>query len=268
MSVEASEEELEAGRGYEQLFVPALFAPWANHLVKGAGVSEGAHVLDVACGTGVLARAALKHAGKTGRVVAIDPAPGMIEAAKEVEPAIDWVLGSAEELPFEDNSFASVVSQFGMMFFRDRSKASSEMHRVAQPGGTLALAVWNSIDQNPAYRDVVAVLDEHVSSEAASAVKVPFCLGDPDEVVDLLRQAGFVDINLETKQEQATFPNTRTMVEVELRGWLPFFDIHLSEDKIADVLRQSDARLSKYTASSGEAVFPTSAHIMTARKPA
>jgi ubiquinone/menaquinone biosynthesis C-methylase UbiE len=267
MATEATQEELQAGRGYETLFVPALFAPWTGHVVREATVKEGSHVLDIACGTGVLARAALECSGKSGRVVGLDPAAGMIATAREVEPSIEWTTGSAENLPFDDGSFDCVISQFGMMFFQDRLKASREMHRVAKPGGRLALALWHSIEQNPAYKDIVAVLDEHVSSDAANAVKVPFCLGQPDEVVELLSQAGFENISFATMTEQASFPSTRTMVEVELRGWLPLFDIHLTEAEIADVLMKSDAKLSKYETQSGEAVFPTSAYIMTARKP-
>ena len=267
MANDVTQEELQAGRGYEALFVPALFAPWTGHLVDGGAVSEGSHVLDIACGSGVLARAALERSGKSGRVVGLDPAPGMIAAASEVEPDIEWVLGSAEDLPFGDGSFECVVSQFGMMFFEDRAKAASEMHRVTKPGGNLAVAVWHSIDHNPAYGDIVSVLDEHVSPEAADTVKLPFCMGDPDQTAGLLSQAGFEDIAFETKGEQTEFPSTRTMVEVELRGWLPLFDIHLSEEKIADVLTKSDVKLSKYATPSGKAVFPTSAYIMTARKP-
>lgn len=267
MTVEASDEELQAGRGYEALFVPALFAPWPRHVIDGTNIQEGAHVLDIACGSGVLARAAFERTGKSGRVVGLDPAPGMIAAAKEVEPNIEWVLGSAEDLPFDDETFENVVSQFGMMFFQDRLKAASEMHRVTKPGGKLAVAVWHSVDQNPAYSDIASVLEQHVSPEAANAVKIPFCLGDPVQVAQLLSQAGFDDVVFETKREQAEFPSTRTMVEVELRGWLPLFGIQLTEEKIADVLAKSDATLSKYATPSGVAEFPTSAYILTAHKP-
>lgn len=263
---DVTKEELQAGRGYEGLFVPALFAPWTGHLVDGGALSKGAHVLDIACGTGVLARAALERTGNSGRVAGLDPAPGMIAAAMEVEPKIEWVLGSAEDLPFSDGSFDCVVSQFGMMFFQNKVKAASEMYRVAKPGGKLAVAVWHSIDQNPAYCDIVSVLEEHVSPEAANSVRVPFCLGDPNQLVELFAQAGFVDVTFETKTEQAEFPSTRTMVEVELRGWLPLFDIHLDEEKIADVMIKSDVKLSKYETPSGKAVFPTSAYILTASK--
>ncbi len=263
----ATQEELEAGRGYEALFVPALFEPWTAHLLNGGNVKANSHVLDIACGSGILARHALVRTGEAGRVVGLDPAPGMIGAATEVEPNIEWVLGSAEELPFEDGTFDCVVCQFGMMFFQDREKAASEMCRVLKLGGRLAVAVWNSIEQNPAYGDIVAVLDEHVSTAAGDAVRKPFCLGNPEEVANILSQAEFDGIAFETKVEQAKFPSSRTMVEVELRGWLPLFDINLSEGKIADVLVHSDSRLSKYTVSSGEAVFLTSAYIMTAHRP-
>ena len=141
MNATATPEELEAGRGYEALFVPAVFEPWTRHLIDGAGVEKGAHVLDIACGSGVLARHVLSHSGLLGRTVGIDPAPGMIAAAREVEPSIEWVLGSAEGLEFDDDIFDCIVTQFGMMFFEDRHAASSEMFRVLKPGGRLAIAV-------------------------------------------------------------------------------------------------------------------------------
>ena len=105
MDATVTQEELEAGRGYEELFVPALFEPWTQHLIHGAGVQEGSHVLDIACGSGVLTRHALSRSGQSGRVVGVDPAPGMIAAAKEVEPRIEWVLGGAEALEFDDGMF-------------------------------------------------------------------------------------------------------------------------------------------------------------------
>ncbi len=267
MAIEATEEELIAGRGYEGLFVPALFAPWPKHLISAVGIEAGSHVLDIACGTGVLTRAALAQTGPSGRVAGLDPAPGMLAAAAEITPEIEWVLGTAEELPFDGEAFDCVVCQFGMMFFQDRQKAAAEMFRVAKPGGALSLAIWQSIDQNPAFQDIVAVLEEHVSAEAGNAVTVPFSLGDSGVVERHLSQAGFSNISVALHKETARFPSTRTMVEVELRGWLPLFGIHLGEDQIADVLEKSDARLSKYAAPSGEAIFDTSAYVVTAKKP-
>jgi len=129
------EDLVNAGRGYETLFVPALFDPWARHLLEGAGVEEGPHGLDIACGTGVLARSALSRVGRNGRVVGADPAPGMLAVAREVEPGVDWILCSAEALDVEDESFDAVMSQFGMMFFADRNQSAREMYRALKPGG-------------------------------------------------------------------------------------------------------------------------------------
>ncbi len=266
MITEASSEELEAGRGYEALFVPALFEPWTKHLIQGAGVGQGSRVLDVACGSGILTRHAYRQVGETGHATGLDPAPGMIAAASEIEPGIEWVLGSAEELPFADEHFDCVVSQFGMMFFHDKDAAARQMFRVLATDGRLAVAVWNSIANNPVYGDIIAVLDEHVSTAAGDALRLPYSLGDAADVADVFGAAGFTDVKFDTRIENACFPSSRTMVEADLRGWLPLFDIKLSEDEIANVLVRSEEKLAKYASPSGEAVFPTSGHIITARK--
>lgn len=261
------EEALEAGRGYEALFVPALFSCWTAHVGAAAGLGVGHRVLDIACGSGVLARHALGIVGDSGQVTGLDPAPGMIAAAQEIEPRIDWVSGSAENLPFENDTFDAVLSQFGIMFFQDLEKAAREMHRVAKPGGRLALAAWHDTDRNPAYRDMARLLDEMISPAAGDAVRMPFRLGNPNEPVEILARADFKDISVETKTEQARFPGIPTMVEAELRGWLPIFGIHPGEDRIAEILERSGSELSAWASPSGEAVFPTSAYIITAAKP-
>ena len=143
---------------------------------------------------------------------------------------------------------------------------AEEMFRVLRPGGSLAIAVWNTVEQNPAYADIIAVLQEQVGTAAADALRLPFSLGNTDEVTAVLDKSGFTGISVETEVEPAQFPSPRHMVEAELRGWLPLFDICLSAAEIADVLIESDRTLSKYAGSSGKAVFPTSAHVITARK--
>lgn len=267
MKQNIAKELVEAGHGYEKLFVPALFDAWTKHLVEGADIKRGSHVLDVACGTGVLARAALARTGTNGRIVGADPAPGMLAVAKEIEPGIEWVLCGAEALDVDDETFDCVVSQFGMMFFQDRQKSADEMFRVMKPDGSLAIAAWRSVDHNPAYADIISVLEQQVGTAAADALRLPYCLGDASEVTTVLRASGFDDIRVDARTEMATFPGSRQMVEAELRGWLPLFEIFLHEDEIEKVLFESDKTLGKYAGPSGTAVFPTSAHIYTAHKP-
>lgn len=265
MSETISSEALKAARGYETLFVPALFGVWTKNLIEAAKVQPGQTVLDVACGTGVLTRDVSAELGAAGSVTGLDPAPGMLAAAQEIAPDIAWVSGHAEDLPFPDHSFDVVLCQFGMMFFQDREKACAEMLRILKPGGALAVSVWNSTEHNPAYKALISLMESEVSEAAASAVSLPFSLGDPDIVTGVLNESGFVDVSVSTLSETARFPSTRTMVEAELRGWLPLFDIHLSDPEIARVLSASDPVLAAY-AVSGEAVFATSAHVISARR--
>ncbi|MDF0602813.1 methyltransferase domain-containing protein [Psychromarinibacter sp. C21-152] len=261
-----TDEELEAARGYEALFVPAVFRAWAGHVLDGADVGVGDAVLDVACGTGVVARQARARVGPGGRAVGVDPAPGMLAVARDVEPGVEWLPGTAEALPVEEAAFDGVLCQFGMMFFKDRGQAAREMARVLTRGGRVSVAVWNAIEENPAYAGVTALLDEHVGPEAGDALRMPFCMGAAEEVMDLLRDGGFTDIEVTTREEPAQFPSAATVVEAELRGWLPLFGIHLSEAEIADVTDRAEAALERFAMPSGEAVFPTSAHVVTGRK--
>ena len=97
-------------------------------------------------------------------------------------------------------------------------------------------------------------------------MRLPYSLGNPDDVTAALESGGFSEITFEARTETARFPSSRQMVEAELRGWLPLFDIFLDEDKINEVLLESDKMLGKYAGPAGEAVFPTSANIFTARK--
>ena len=266
MNSSVPQELVDAGRGYEALYVKALFQTWTKHLIEGAAVSTGDQVLDIACGTGVLTRSALQKVGVGGRVVGADVAQGMLAAAKEIEPNIEWIEAPAEALPFEGASFDRVVSQFGMMFFADRQKSANEMCRVLKPGGTVAIAVWNSVDENPAYKEVIDILDEHVSPEAGDALRLPYSLGGKGEIPPLLEKAGFKNIELRTVRENANFPSAVQMVEAELRGWLPLFDIMLDEPAIERVLATADSKLATYKTGDGAIIFPTSAHIITAEK--
>ena len=135
MSDPTMQSQIEAARAYEALFVPALVGQFAPKVADGARVVKGERVLDVACGTGILAREMLKRVGISGRVVGIDAVPGMIEVAQQIAPAVEWRQGKAESLPFSDGSFDAVVCQFGLMFFTDRAQAIGEMLRVLSSGG-------------------------------------------------------------------------------------------------------------------------------------
>ena len=199
-------------------------------------------MLDVACGTGVLAREAAALVGESG-VVGLDRDPGMLTIASRLAPGVSWSTGEAESLPFPDRRFDRVISQFGLMFFVDRRQALREMLRVLAPNGRLAIAVWDSLANTPAYASEVELLSRFAGREAADALRAPFALGDRDELVRLLEAAGVGSVTVTTHKGTARFPSVRSMVEADLRGWLPVMGVTLPEDQIAHILKEAEQTL-------------------------
>jgi SAM-dependent methyltransferase len=121
----------------------ASTTPAAARLVAYAGVSAGQQVLDVACGTGVVA---ITAARRGAHVTGLDLTPALIERAREnsqiAKVAVEWHEGDAEKLPFEAAAFDVVLSQYGHMFAPRPELAVSEMLRVLKPGGTIAFSTW------------------------------------------------------------------------------------------------------------------------------
>ena len=121
----------------------AMTTPTAVRLVRHAGVRAGQRVLDVVCGTGVVAVTAARLGA---RVTGLDLTPALLERARENSAIagieIDWHEGDVEDLPFENATFDAVLSQFGHMFAPRPDVAITEMLRVLKPGGTIAFSTW------------------------------------------------------------------------------------------------------------------------------
>jgi SAM-dependent methyltransferase len=117
--------------------------PAAGRLVKFARVAPGQLVLDVCCGTGVVAVTAAR---KGAEVTGLDFTPELLARAHEnsrvAKVNVDWQDGDVEALPFPDNTFDIVLSQFGHMFAPRPDVALGEMLRVLRPGGTIAFSTW------------------------------------------------------------------------------------------------------------------------------
>jgi SAM-dependent methyltransferase len=259
--------EIEAAAGYEDLLVPALFGQWTERVLDAAHLETGHRVLDVACGTGVLARNAVERVGRTGSIAGLDPAPGMLAVAARLAPTLEWRQGTAESLPYADDSFDAVVSQFGLMFFADRRKALQEMVRVLAPHGRLAVAVWDVLDNIPAYVAEVVLLERMVGTGAADALRAPFMLGARQDLVRLFESAEIPSVTIATHSGTARFPSAGTMVEADLRGWLPVMGVILTEEQIQRVLAEAESALGRYLTAEGNVTFDVSAHIVTGSKP-
>jgi len=255
--------QTDAATAYETLHVPALFGQWAPRLLGAAGVSPRQRVLDVACGTGILAREAVGRVGPGGTVTGLDPDPGMLAVAAKLAPEARWCRGTAEALPWTDGVFDVVASQFGLMFFPDRALAMQEMTRVLAPGGRLAVAVWDSLDNSEAYPEEVALLARLGGRAAADALRAPFVLGDTGALAGLFAGAGLTSISISTHVGTARFPSVRTMVEADLRGWLPVMGVRLEEETIRSILQEAEQALGRYVSPEGQVVFASPAHIVT-----
>lgn len=262
------QEAVAGAEAYESLHVPALFQEWASRVLEAAGVGTGHRVVDVACGTGVLARTALDRVGRSGRVVGVDPNPGMLAVAGELNDQVDWRAGTAEALPCEDAAFDRVVSQFGMMFFSDRKGAVREFLRVLGPGGRFAIAVWDSLDNHPAYVVEVELLQRMAGREAADALRAPFVLGDLPALVRLVEEAAGTSVEASTIVGRAKFPSIRSMVEADLRGWLPVMGVDLEEELILGILAAAEKELAEFVRPDGRMEFASPAHIVAGNKAA
>lgn len=263
--MDPSPDQLAEARAYEALFVPSLMAPFAPVVADAAGIAPGAHVLDVACGTGVVAREAARRAGASGRVIGLDANPGMLAVAREQSPAIGWELGRAEALPFPDGSFDAVVSQFGLMFFTDPRAALSEMRRVLRPGGHLAIAVWDGLAAMAAFAAEVALFQRIAGQRAAAALRAPFALGDARALTHLALTGGLEAPAVASHAATARFPSVRVLVEADLRGWLPIMGVRLTESAIEATLAEADDALAPYVTATAEDVsFATSALVLRA----
>ena len=140
-------------------------------LIDIAGVGPGQAVLDVACGTGIVARTATDRLAGSGRVVGVDLNEAMLAVARRLGPELEWQQSDVADLPFPDGSFDAVLCQMALMFFPDRTAALHEMARVTRRGGVVALVVPASLDEQPAYGPFVEMAVGHAGAGARSLLE-------------------------------------------------------------------------------------------------
>jgi ubiquinone/menaquinone biosynthesis C-methylase UbiE len=253
-----------AAEVYDEFFLPALFEEWPERLLEAARVGPGQTVLDVACGTGVLAMSVAGKVGPQGSVVGLDINEGMLAVARTKDENIDWRHGQAESLPFPDQSFDAVVSQFGLMFFENRQAAIGEMCRVLRPGGRLAIAVWDSLDNTPGYAAVTELLRRLFGKQAAQAIEAPYSLGDKQALQALLNQAGLTTARIETLPGTARFPSIESWMHTDIKGWTLASLLDDAQFKL--LLKEARRELQRFAGPDGSVKFSAPAHIITASK--
>ena len=208
-----------AGSGpesYEQHNVIA-FMQTAQDLVTLATLRPGERVLDVACGTGVLARLAAKAVGPTGKVAGADLNEGMLgvarmQAQQHEGPSIEWRASDAAALTLPDRAFDVALCQWGLEFFADRPRGLREIARVLVPGGRLVLRVWRALDRQPFYVVLLKALERHVGEGAGAPISAAFTLSDLNELRTLVTGAGFARVHIRIASNLLRFPSLERYV--------------------------------------------------------
>lgn len=252
---------------YENIFVPAMMGEWSPRVVALTNPQPGEHVLDVACGTGVLTSYVAKSVGPKGRVVGLDLSPDMLTIARTIKPdgsqsaSIEWHEGNVSTLPFENETFNIVCCAFGLMFFPDRIAALKEMRRVLKSGGGMALSVWGSISKCPGQTAMKESWERYFGAEEAAGFLRQHVLGDPETVHTLIQDAGFRDVSVRPTMGEVRLSSSEQLV----RSYGALGGTSADEKNRAKVIDYVDTALQPYITAEGF-VYPIEAILASARK--
>jgi ubiquinone/menaquinone biosynthesis C-methylase UbiE len=257
---------------YQRYLVPAVTSIWATDLIDRAALRPGERALDVACGTGVVARIAAGRVGRTGQVAALDLSSGMLAVARSLPDVtgavIEWRESSALALPFPDARFDVALCQLGLQFFPDRTAALREMRRVLVPGGRLALNVFGLLEHNPATYALATALDRHVDPDASVAKRTEHTLADTGQLRVLVANAGVRDVTIDTTRKLVRFPSPDEYVRIQLAATPPAslaarYDAAGRERLVEALVGDVGAALTPYVTGDG-LTFPQEVHSVLA----
>jgi ubiquinone/menaquinone biosynthesis C-methylase UbiE len=258
---------------YERYLVPAITSIWAADLLERIHVQPHESVLDIACGTGAVIRR-VATAAHGGRLVGIDLNAAMLRVARAIktERPIEWMEGSALDLPFPPKSFDVVLCQLGLQFFPDRPRALREMVRVLRPGGRVGLSVYSAIERTPAAYAFVQALDWRLGPEASRTKRAEHVFPDPDEVKSLVEAAGFRAVSVTTVTKQISFPSMLDYVRFQLvaspmTALLKDANDAERDEVIASIAADAASRLDGEMSKGGRLTFPQESQVAIATVP-
>jgi SAM-dependent methyltransferase len=199
------------GAAYD--LVSATIADAIEHVVARVAPRPGERCLDVATGTGWTAR---RIKARGADVIGVDIGQGVIEAARQLAPEIDFRVGDAEQLDFPDGTFDVVTSTFGVMFVARPEDAARELARVCKRGGRLGLCTWplaGTID------GLFKVMRSYMPPAPATPPPSPFAWGEPERVRQLLGDA--FDLKFETGVTTLRMPSGKAVWNLFVEGYGP-----------------------------------------------
>ncbi|MFE6283054.1 class I SAM-dependent methyltransferase [Streptomyces sp. NPDC057877] len=252
---------------YEHFIAP-MMAPFIEIVLDTVDLYPGAQVLDLACGTGFVARAAANRVGPTGHVAAADINEGMLKVAHakapHVYPDLELTLAPADRLPYEDASFDTVICQQGAQFFPDLTAALTETARVLRPDGRLALTVWAPKERCPYFAAQYEVLERYASPEDTASFRAAFSC-TADRLTTAITQAGLHDVTVREFTREVHTPPLREWVPGQMASvpWTQSLTT-TGQDTMDQASQALAARLTDYETPDGTAKLPFTAVLVTA----
>ena len=242
----------------------------AERLLDLAGVQPADRVLDVGCGTGIVARRAAARVGPRGSVTGLDLNADMLTVARAVSegsiPAIAWQPGDAARLPFEDRSFDVVTSQQALQFMPEPATAVREIRRVLSDRGRVAIAVLRAIHHTPVYGPVAAALERHAGPQAGAMMRSPFPSWDREHLRALVSAGGFRDVQIRTDISHVRFPSVEALLQREAASSPLATALSSLEPRLwAALIRDLESSLGEFLDDDG-IVFPMQTFVALARR--
>lgn len=214
-----------AAENYER-FVGVFMIPWAERLVAAADLHGGERVLDLACGTGFVARTTATAVGDRGHVVGVDVNPMMIDVARTIG-GFDVIEASADATDLDTASVDVVLCQQGLQYFPDPAAAVAESARCLRPGGRALFSVWAPLSENPLIAGQADALEPYLDPDSTAGFRRTNVdsLGGPDGMADLLTTNGFTDVEIRTERLSVPLPPMATYFPdlISATPWAPTY---------------------------------------------
>ena len=196
---------------YEKHLATPLFGPFAMAMIEAAALKPGERVLDVACGTGIVARLAQQRVGSEGAVVGVDISPAMLAVARQAAPLVEFRLGDAATLPLEyGEAFDAALCHQGFQFFPDKSTAAREFRGSLVSEGRALIATWLPLSESRAFFDLTSVAERHLGPINDRR----HSFGDPDSLIRLRTEAGLKDVHVVTVTRRLRFDDPEPLVRL------------------------------------------------------
>jgi len=248
--------------------------PATDLMLDMAQVKEGHRILDVAAGAGEQSITAAEKVGPNGYVLATDLAPKILDYALELADQkginnIEVKEMDGENLTVPDNSFDTIISRVGLIFFPDQQKALREKLRVLKPGGYVAAIVYSTVDQNQFFSTPVSIIRRRAQLPPPLVGQPgPFSLGGPGVLDEAFKKAGFVNIESKVVDAPVLMSTAKDCVQFEYESFAALHQMlgGLSDSAKAEAWQEIEDELSKFENENGFA-GPCQLVVGVAQKP-